>query len=546
MRIAIANQKGGVGKTTTAINLATALAATGRSVLLLDMDAQGNASTGLGIDRRARSRSIYEVLLGSLTLDEATMPTAVPGLSIVPSTAALAGAEVELVGLDRRNRRLADAVAAAQAYDYILTDCPPSLGLLTLNALVAAEAVLVPLQCEFFALEGLSQLLGTIERVRDGANPTLRLLGIALTMADKRNRLSEQVAADVRAVMGTQVFATAIPRNVRLSEAPSHGVPALVYDLRCLGSVAYVELAKEVLARTAAGGSWSMPEKKRAGLGRGLSALMDEVAPAATRTVLPLAAIVANPRQPRRRFDAAAMDELIASVRERGVLQPILVRPVGDAGQRRYEIVAGERRWRAAAAAQLHDVPVVIRDLDDSAAFEIALVENIQRADLNPIEEADGFHRLMTDHGHTQEGLAKIVGKARSHVANLLRLLELPAEVRIMVADGAIGLGHAKALMTAPDPVALAHRARDEGLSVRQVEALGRKAEGKRPSKVAATPDPDLAALENRLGDALGMTVTLAVPAPPAGTLTIAFSTLDQLDLLCRLLEAAHVTLQPD
>ncbi len=254
MRIAIANQKGGVGKTTTAINLATALAATGRSVLVLDMDAQGNASTGLGIERRARTRSIYEVLLGEVALDEATMATAVPGLSIVPSTAALAGAEVELVGLDRRNRRLADALAAARRYDYVLTDCPPSLGLLTLNALVAAATVLVPLQTEFFALEGLSQLLSTIERVRDGPNPRLRLLGIVLTMADRRNRLSEQVVADVRAVMGAQVFATAIPRNVRLSEAPSHGVPALVYDLRCLGSQAYIELAKEVIERAALAG----------------------------------------------------------------------------------------------------------------------------------------------------------------------------------------------------------------------------------------------------------------------------------------------------
>jgi chromosome partitioning protein len=250
MRIAVANQKGGVGKTTTAINLATALAAAGKTVLLLDMDAQGNASTGLGIDRRSRSCSIYDVILGAATIAEATMPTKVPGLSIVPSTSALAGAEVELVGLERRNRRLAEAVEEAPDYDFILTDCPPSLGLLTLNALAAAEAVLVPLQCEFFALEGLSQLLSTIERVRSSLNPKLRLLGIVLTMADRRNRLSEQVAADVRAVMGAEVFATIIPRNVRLSEAPSHGLPALVYDLRCSGSLAYIELAREVLFRT--------------------------------------------------------------------------------------------------------------------------------------------------------------------------------------------------------------------------------------------------------------------------------------------------------
>ncbi len=288
-----------------------------------------------------------------------------------------------------------------------------------------------------------------------------------------------------------------------------------------------------------------MREPKRAGLGRGLSALIDEAGPAVTRTVVPLAEIVANPRQPRRRFDAAAMDELIASVRERGILQPILVRPVGTGGARRYEIVAGERRWRAAAAAQLHDMPVVIRDLDDAAAFEIALVENIQRADLNPIEEAEGFRRLMDDHGHTQDGLAKIVGKARSHVANLLRLLDLSPEIRDLVANGELPLGHAKALMTAADPLALALRVKAEGLSVRQVEAIVRKGTP-RPGRATVAIDPDLTALETRLGEALGMAVTLAIPAPPAGTLTIAFSTLDQLDLLCRLLEAAHVTLRPN
>ena len=250
MRIAIVNQKGGVGKTTTAINLATALAATGLKVLLIDIDAQGNASTGLGIDRRTRSCSIYEVLIGSATLAAATIETAVPGLSIIPSTAALAGAEVDLVGIERRMQRLTEALVDSSVYDYILIDCPPSLGLLTLNALTAADTVLVPLQCEFFALEGLSQLLSTIERVRSGPNRRLTLMGIVLTMIDRRNRLSDQVASDVRAVMGTKVFATAIPRNVRLSEAPSHGLPALIYDLKCLGSMAYIALAREVIERT--------------------------------------------------------------------------------------------------------------------------------------------------------------------------------------------------------------------------------------------------------------------------------------------------------
>jgi len=285
-----------------------------------------------------------------------------------------------------------------------------------------------------------------------------------------------------------------------------------------------------------------MTERRRSGaLGRGLSALMSDVASVSVRTTLPLGEIVANPRQPRRHFDVAALDELTDSVREQGVLQPILVRPIGD---RRYEIVAGERRWRAAGAAQLHDIPVVIRDLDDTAAFELALVENIQRADLNPVEEADGYRRLMTDFGHTQEGLAKIVGKARSHVANLLRLLDLPDEIREMIAAGELGVGHAKALMPSDNIVALAHRVRDEGLSVRQAEALGRKAS--RPRARASTVDPDIADLENRLVDALGMAVSLTMPAAPAGTMAISFATLDQLDLLCRLLEAKHAVVRPD
>ena len=228
-----------------------------------------------------------------------------------------------------------------------------------------------------------------------------------------------------------------------------------------------------------------MPERKRGGLGRGLSALMDEAAtPGAVRMTLPLADIVASATQPRRRFDEVAMDELVESIRARGVLQPILVRPIAGG---RYEIVAGERRWRAAAAAQLHEIPVVIRDLDDAAAFEIALVENIQRADLNPIDEAEGYRRLLGEFGHTQEGLAKIVGKSRSHIANLLRLLDLQTDVRELVAVGALSMGHAKALMGAVDPYALAYRAINEGLSVRQVEALARSARtAKSPAHTSA------------------------------------------------------------
>ncbi len=265
--LVLANQKGGVGKTTTAINLGTALAAVGERVLIVDLDPQGNASTGLGIGRAERKVSAYDVLIGSALIEDAVVPTKVPGLDIVPSTMDLLGAELELASVPRRSHRLRDALArmprngkardgsekeaamTARPYTYILIDCPPSLNLLTINAMTAADAILVPLQCEFFALEGLSQLLRTVERVKSSLNPRLDIQGIVLTMFDQRNKLSDQVASDVRQHLGDKVYRTVIPRNVRISEAPSYGKPALVYDHRCAGSKAYMKLASELIQR---------------------------------------------------------------------------------------------------------------------------------------------------------------------------------------------------------------------------------------------------------------------------------------------------------
>ena len=488
--ICIANQKGGVGKTTTAVNLSACVAQLGKRVLLIDIDPQGNTTSGLGVNKNRLDYSVYDVLINDVDAADAVRDTMIDTLKLMPARVELAGAEVELVNILAREHRLKNAIAPIRdQYDYIFVDCPPSLGLLTLNALTMADALLVPIQCEYYALEGLSQLMNTVKLIRRSLNPQLEVEGVVLTMYDGRTNLSQQVVGEVKRFFKNKVYDTIIPRSVRLGEAPSFGLPISLYAPKSTGAAAYGTLAAELVEK--AEGGKKMAIKK--GLGRGLDALLESYEPGrgpATLQEVSVYDIDTNPDQPRKTFDEEKLQELAGSIKTHGIVQPLILYRQGN----RYTIVAGERRYRAARLAGLKTVPAVITDKEEHELQEVSLIENLQREDLNPVEEAAAIRFLMVQHNLTQEEVSSRIGRSRPAVTNALRLLNLPESVQGMLKDGTLSAGHGKMLAGLEDSEKterLAQKAVKEGWSVRQLEeavrldALPRK-------KVTKRMDPEI------------------------------------------------------
>ena len=506
--LVVANQKGGVGKTTSTVNVAAGLSQLGQRVLVIDLDPQGNASTALGVDHHRGVPSTYDMLVeGQPLADVMTECADLPGLWVVPATIDLAGAEIELVSVVAREQRLARAINAHplvgtaeevgdDRFDYVLVDCPPSLGLLTLNALVAGREMFIPIQAEYYALEGLGQLLETVEMVRQHLNPRLVVSTILLTMYDARTRLAAGVADEVRSHFGDQVLKTAVPRSVRVSEAPSYGQTVMTYDPASAGALSYLEAAREIASKGAPHEHPSLPARsrhaedpherqpapprprarprvadpdgpeparaERAGRhraarphrGRATRQRRRTARPPALRRTptvagayfaeLPITQVRPNARQPRQVFEEEALAELVHSIREVGLLQPVVVRRTGEDA---YELIMGERRWRASQEAGRDTIPAIVRETDDNDMLRDALLENLHRSQLNPLEEAAAYGQLLEDFGCTHEELAQRIGRSRPQISNTLRLLKLSPAVQRRVAAGVLSAGHARALL---------------------------------------------------------------------------------------------------
>jgi len=529
--IAIANQKGGVGKTTTSINLSSCIAAKGKKVLVVDIDPQGNTTSGYGIEKNDLDNTIYELMLGDCSIEDCIIKDVIENISILPSNVNLAAAEIELIGVDKKEYILKNEIDwVKDRYDYIIIDCPPSLSLLTVNAMTTADSVLVPIQCEYYALEGLSQLIHTVNLVKERLNPNLEMEGVVFTMYDSRTNLSAQVVENVKSHLNQKVYRTVIPRNIRLAEAPSYGQPINIYDPKSAGAESYLALAEEVI-------------------GKGLDALIPagdkkitkEENTKGAETVVKITKVEPNRSQPRKNFDEDALQELADSIKQFGLLQPILVQDKGEY----YEIIAGERRWRAAKLAGLKEVPVIIRNYSSQEIVEISLIENIQREDLNPIEEAQAYKRLLTEFNLKQDEVAERVSKSRTAVTNSMRLLKLCDGVQQMIIDDMLSTGHARALIPIEDPelqLQLAQRIFDEKLSVREVEKLVKsilKPAEEKPKKeeIPQSLMYIYQNIENKLKDKLSRKVAISPKGKNgSGKIEIEFYSNDDLEKLIEIL----------
>ena len=553
--IAITNQKGGVGKTTTAINLSACLAEAGQRVLTVDFDPQGNATSGLGLEKGNIDNTVYELLMGECQVGDCIMPSVQERLDVMPSDVDLSGAEIELLDMkDKENILKENLNLVKDNYDFIIIDCPPSLSLLTINALTAANTALIPIQCEYYALEGLNQVLKTVNLVQKKLNPELEVEGVVFTMYDSRTNLSLEVVENVKEHLNENIYKTIIPRNVRLAEAPSYGMPINMYDSRSTGAENYRLLAAEVISRGEENAvvkeeKPSAAEKKEkgktsSGTGNGKKAekiIVEKIVEKPVEQKLKVSLIEPNGTQPRKNFDEAALQELADSIKTYGVLQPLIVQKKDS----HYEIIAGERRWRAAKLAGLTEVPVMIREYDKQKTMEIALIENVQRADLNPIEEAQAYQRLIQEFHLTQEEIAARVSKNRATVTNSMRLLKLDDRVQQLLIDEKISSGHARALLGLEDgerQFQTAQKIVEERLSVRDVEKLVKLLNRPEKPKKEVETGPDInliyRQIEDKLKSIMGTKVLINRKDKNKGRIEIEYYSQEELERLIEMMES--------